>query len=197
MNALVQTDQNVLFNHGTWARITGRFLYAAATTDTLLDVGGASTVTLTQNNLPATATFTIPALSLSIDDASTAHTHTTAETNGTTGNVTGSQTTLNHRHGFRDTTQESGENTRLNSSAYTNTSSGSTSSNLYTEFTNLQHTHDFTIPALTTGGMSANETHTHTGSTVASIETISDFGFGTAFDIIPPYVNLAVWYRAN
>lgn len=201
MNALVQTDPNVLFNHGTWARITGRFLYAAATTDTLLDVGGASTVTLTQDNLPAEATFTIPALSLSIDDASTAHTHTTTQS---TGNTTGNMS--QHSTGWFD---------RGNPSNSGGTATDGTTFTVDTSFTaraeregsdydfnprvymSIQHTHTFTIPALTTGGMSANETHTHTGSTVSSTETISDFGSGTAFDIIPPYVNLAIWYRAS
>jgi len=209
MNALVQTDPNVLFNHGTWARITGRFLYAAATTDTLLDVGGASTVTLTQENLPATATFTIPALDLSIDSASTAHTHSTGETSGTTGNVSGSGTTWSHRHDLLVYTggQRGIDNVYGYSSPASN-QGGETEHGYASRMTylggnayyiaeaNLQHTHSFTIPVLTTGGMSANETHTHTGSTVASTETISDFGSGTAFDIIPPYVNLAVWYRA-
>jgi len=199
MNALVQTDPNVLFNHGTWARITGRFLYAAATTDTLLGTGGASTVTLTQANLPATATFTIPALSLSIDDASTAHTHTTTQTSTTTGNVHGSSTEWKHGH---STTLIGKGGDAYNSGVgpywcQDNYSTTTTYLSAGTNEANLQHTHDFTIPALTTGGMSANETHTHTGSTVASAETISDFGSGTAFDIIPPYVNLAVWYRAN
>lgn len=199
MNALVQTDPNVLFNHGTWARITGKFLYAAATTDTLLDVGGASTVTLTQNNLPATATFTIPALSLDIDDASTAHTHTTTATSGTTGNVSNSGTEWTHSHGvncyYGDAYPDAGV------WPYRFTENGNAEHTYvgvkYVNSSNLQHTHSFTIPALTTSGMSANETHTHTGSTVASTETISDFGSGTAFDIIPPYVNLAVWYRAS
>lgn len=195
MNALVQTDPNVLFNHGTWARITGKFLYAAATTDTLLDTGGASTVTLTQDNLPATATFTIPALELSIDNASTAHTHTTDQTTGTTGNVTGSGAEWNHSHSLI-TTQSNASSSWSGYLTEADHVSGGTQTR-YTSSSNLQHTHSFTIPALTTGGMSANETHTHTGSTVASTETISDFGSGTAFDIIPPFVNLAVWYRAN
>ena len=73
---------------------------------------------------------------------------------------------------------------------------------------NIEHTH--TIPALTTGGMSANathshtcgamsanETHTHTISTTAAEKTISDFGSGTAFSILPPYTALNVWYRVN
>ena len=200
MNALVQTDPNVLFNHGTWARITGRFLYAAATTDTLLDIGGASTVTLTQNNLPATATFTIPALSLSIDSASTAHTHTTTATTGTTGNMS------EHSSGWFNRGNPSATGgTGTDDSTFTeDTSFLRKAQNMNLDFDfyprvhlNIQHTHTFSIPALTTGGMSANETHSHTGSTVVSTETISDFGSGTAFDIIPPYVNLAVWYRAS
>jgi hypothetical protein len=188
MNALVQTDPNVLFNHGTWARITGRFLYAAATTDTLLDIGGASTVTLTQNNLPATATFTIPALSLSIDSASTAHTHTTAQTSATTGNPNAEW----------DPTFSLTYNDGGGGNVTTLTRAAATSSTPFTpHMTNKDHTHSFTIPALTTGGMSTNETHSHTGSTVEASKTISDFGSGTAFSIIPPYVNLAIWYRAS
>ena len=196
MNALVQTDPNVLFNHGTWARITGRFLYAAATTDTLLDTGGASTVTLTQDNLPATATFTIPALDLSIDDASTAHTHTTvASTGNTTGNVTGSGEKWTHYHTLTTTQANASSSWSGMFTEADHVSGGTQTRN--TSSADLQHSHTFTIPALTTGGMSANETHTHTGSTVASTKTISDFGSGTAFSIIPPYVNLAVWYRVS
>lgn len=201
MNAFVQTDPNILFNHGTWARITGRFLYAATTTDTLLDVGGASTVTLTQSNLPATATFTIPSLSLSIDSASTAHTHTTTETTDlTTGNMS------DHSSGWfnRGNPSASG-GTGTDGGTFTiDMSFTRKAQNLNSSFDfyprvnlNIQHTHSFTIPALTTGGMSANETHSHTGSTVASTETISDFGSGTAFDILPPYVKVAIWYRAS
>ena len=210
MNALVQTDPNVLFKRGTWARITGKFLYAAGTSDTLLDTGGASKVTLTQANLPASVTFTIPSLSLSIDSASTAHTHTTTATSGTTGNVSGSGTTWTHRHNLLVFT--GGQTGISNVYGYSLPSSnrGGTSSygyaskmtyvggdSYYIDETNLQHTHGFTIPSLATGGMSANETHTHTGSTTTASKTISDFGSGTAFSIIPPYVKVAIWYRAS
>jgi len=211
MNALVQTDPNVLFNFGTWARITGKFLYAADTSDTLLGTGGASTVTLTQDNLPATATFTIPALDLSIDSASTAHTHTTIETSsGTTGNVSGSGNTWMHRHnllvytggsypienvyGYASPASNQGGETAHGYASKMTYRGGDA---YYIDETNLQHTHSFTIPALATGEMSANETHTHTGSTTAASKTISDFGSGTAFDILPPYVKVAIWYRAS
>lgn len=202
MNALVQTDPNVLFNFGTWTRITGKFLYAASVSDTLLDTGGASTVTLTQDNLPVTATFTIPALDLSIDSTSTAHTHTTTATTGTTGEVSGYEgTTWTHRHqNSRVSISEGGSSTGSyfwKDDCFVDNSTASIENTQYTNFTNINHTHGFTIPALTTGGMSANETHTHTGSTVAASKTISDFGSGTAFDIIPPYVKVAIWYRAS
>ena len=200
MNALVQTDPNVLFNHGTWARITGKFLYAADTSDTLLDTGGASTATLTQENLPATATFTIPALSLDIDVASTAHTHTTTATTGTSSNMS------EHSSGWFDRGNPSNNGgTETDNSVFTVDTSfirrygreGSDENFNPRVNMNIQHTHGFTIPALTTGGMSTNETHTHTGSTTAASKTISDFGSGTAFDIIPPYVKLAIWYRVS
>lgn len=211
MNALVQTDPNVLFKFGTWARITGKFLYAADASDTLLDTGGASTVTLTQDNLPATATFTIPALDLSIDSASTAHTHTTKETvSGTTGNVSGSGATWTHRHNLLVYTGggKAIENVYGYSLPASNQGGAAaygyaskmtyvSGDSYYIDETNLQHTHGFTIPALATGKMSANEDHTHTGSTTAASKTISDFGSGTAFSIIPPYVKVAIWYRAS
>ena len=204
MNALVQTDPNVLFNLGTWTRITGKFLYAADTSDTLLDTGGASTVTLTQENLPATATFTIPALELSINEASTAHTHTTTQTSATTGKVSGTgdgDWSHSHVSGVLVNTNQANSAPWGSFGPYSGYRSGQeTEGGWYSPNTNsinLQHTHSFTIPALTTGGMSTNETHTHTGSTAAALKTISDFGSGTAFSIIPPYVKVAIWYRAS
>lgn len=63
-NALVQTDPNVLFGAGTWERITEKFLYSVSATDTLGVTGGSATVTLTENNLPASVSFTLPSVPL-------------------------------------------------------------------------------------------------------------------------------------
>lgn len=190
MNALVQTNPNVLFNFGTWTRITEKFLYAATATDTLLDTGGASTATLSQANLPATASFTIPSLNLSTSSASTAHTHTFT-----------TDTTTNNRcafsFGFGATALWKAVAVD-GCTAYTS-SVGSYDTGTNTPIGNndairidFNHSHSGS-----TGGMSANETHSHTGSTDATTVTISDFGSGTAFSIIPPYVKLAIWYRAS
>lgn len=190
MNALVQTDPNVLFNFGNWTRITGEFLYAASASDTLLDTDGASTVTLTQDNLPATATFTIPALDLSIDSASTKHTHsgtTDANNRGHTHTIGDALAEPTGAFGTKD------EQIQI----FTAVKFGGTEQKFTHSHTcsdeSQNHTHTFT-----TDEMSDDEaTHTHTGKTTAASKTILDFGSGTAFSIIPPYVKLAIWYRAS
>lgn len=190
MNGLANTDPNVLFGTGTWTKIEGKFLYGATTSlDDLGDTGGATTVTLTQNNLPATATFTIPSLSLSIDATSTDHTHS-----GTT-----DANNRGHTHTIGDALAESTgvfgvveqQIEIFTSIKYNGTGQEFKHSHTCSD-ESQKHTHTFT-----TGNMSANATHTHTGSTVASTETISDFGSGTAFDILPPYQKVNIWMRVS
>lgn len=190
MNGLVNTDPNILFGTGTWTKIEGKFLYGATTSlDDLGDTGGATSVTLTQNNLPATATFTIPSLSLSIDATSTDHTHS-----GTT-----DENNRGHTHTIGDALAEpTGAFGAAESQIeiFTSVKYGGTGEFFKHSHTcsdeSQKHTHTFT-----TGNMSANATHTHTGSTVASTETISDFGSGTAFDILPPYQKVNIWMRVS
>lgn len=192
MNGLANTDPNTLFGTGTWTKIEGKFLYGATTSlDDLGGTGGAATVTLTQNNLPTTATFTIPSLSLSIDATSTDHTHS-----GTTdANNRGHSHTIGEAF-VEDTTGSFGADGSLPIQLYTSFLYGGTGHAYKHSHTcsgeSQNHTHTFT-----TGNMSANATHTHTGSTVASTETISDFGSGTAFDILPPYQKVNIWMRVS
>lgn len=196
-NALVQTDPNVLFGVGTWTRITEKFLYSVSATDTLGITGGSATVTLTENNLPASVSFTLPSVPLTTAAASTAHTHSTPATNAVTGTVTGTGgSAWVHNHSLLARADAGSVTGTLTTSALTGTPSGGTSNGTGTSSANLQHTHDFTVPAMTTGGMSQNETHSHTGSTTATSVNITDLGSGTAFNIIPPYVAVATWYRS-
>jgi hypothetical protein len=196
-NALVQTDPNVLFGVGTWERITGRFLYGVSATDTLGVTGGSATVTLTEDNLPASVSFTLPSVPLTTNTASTAHTHTTPATNAVTGTVTGASSTWVHSHSLNARADAGSIMGTLTTSALTGIPSGSFSNGTGTSTANLQHTHDFTVPAMTTGGMNQNETHSHTGSTTATSVNITDLGSEAAFNIIPPYVAVATWYRAS
>lgn len=191
MNGLANTDPNILFGTGTWTKIEGKFLYGATTSlDDLGDTGGATTVTLTQNNLPTEANFTIPALSLNIDATSTEHTHS-----GTT-----DANNRGHTHSIDDSLDLSTESfgvdgsltLKLAQSLFLNGTGRALKHSHTCGDESQNHTHTFT-----TGNMSANETHTHTGSTVASTETILDFGSGTAFDILPPYQKVNIWMRVN
>lgn len=191
MNGLANTDPNILFGTGTWTKIEGRFLYGATTSlDDLGDTGGATTVTLTQDNLPTTATFTIPSLDLSIDATSTDHTHS-----GTTdANNRGHSHTIGEA--LNSTTETFGVDgsitLKLGTTIYYN-GTGTAFKHSHTCGDESQnHTHTFT-----TGNMSANATHTHTGSTVSDSKTIQDFGSGTAFDILPPYQKVNIWMRTN
>lgn len=196
-NALVQTDPNVLFGAGTWERITGRFLYGVSATDTLGVTGGSATVTLTESNLPASVSFTLPSVPLTTNTASTAHTHSTPATNAVTDRVTGSGTTWTHAHQLMVKGDVGSITGTLTSSALTGNPSQSFGNASTVTSTDCQHTHGFTVPAMTTGGMSQNETHSHTGSTTATQVSITDLGSGTAFNIIPPYVAVATWVRAS
>ena len=197
-NALVQTDPSTLFGAGTWERITDRFLYSVSATDTLGVTGGSATVTLTEGNLPASVSFTLPSVPLTTATASTAHTHSTPATNAVTDTVRGSggspwyhEHSLNH---YQDSTSYTGFLSKI---AFTGVGSQQTGQSSYTQTTNIQHTHNFTVPAMTTGGMNQNETHSHTGSTTATSVNITDLGSGAAFNIIPPYVAVATWFRAQ
>ena len=196
-NALVQTDPSTLFGAGTWERITDRFLYSVSATDTLGVTGGSSTVTLTEGNLPASVSFTLPSVPLTTATASTAHTHSTPATNAVTGRVTGASSEWVHSHSLLARADAGSVMGTLTTSALTGTPTGATSNGTGTSSANLQHTHDFTVPAMTTSGMSQNENHSHTGSTTATSVNITDLGSGAAFNIIPPYVAVATWFRAQ
>jgi len=193
MNALVQTDPNVLFNFGNWTRITGRFLYAASASDTLLSTGGASTVTLTQANLPKSVTFTIPSLSLSIDSASTKHTHTFT-TDATTNNSCSFSFGSGISAHWKAYPLSGCTSIQAGAAGSYDPASGTTPiGNDDAISIDFNHSHGGK-----TNEMSDDEAkHSHTGSTTAASKTISDFGSGTAFNIIPPYVKLAIWYRAS
>lgn len=191
MNGLVNTDPNVLFGTGTWTKIEGKFLYGATTSlDDLGDTGGATTVTLTQDNLPAAATFTIPSLSLSIDETDTDHTHsgtTDANNRGHTHSIGEALDLSTQAFGIDGTIP-----LKLAQGLFLNGTERAFKHSHTCGDESQDHTHTFT-----TGKMSANATHTHTGSTVASTETISDFGSGTAFDILPPYQKVNIWMRVS
>lgn len=204
INAKVDTNPATLFNIGTWYRISGKFLYGTSDDGELETTGGSATVTLTQQNLPATATFTIPSVSLSIDSASTAHTHTVT-INSTSTEHTHSGTTGTPNDFTPKTTLPSGDIGGSGEQALCYDIQYINSTTIDWGLGSSNHTHSFTTGGMSANsshghtnsvsGMSTNETHTHTGSTVATEKTISDFGSGTSFSIIPPYQKVNIWVR--
>lgn len=194
INGLVDTNPNTLFNTGTWIRIDGKFLYGTTDDGELETIGGATTVTLTQNNLPPTATFTIPSLSGSTDTADLSHIHT-----GTT-----DSTSIQHSH-----SGSIGDGLDIQTTSFVVDKSGSLQLGsvpfLNGENNVFKHSHSLTIGDMSqnaththtfsTGAMSANSTHSHTITTTSTSVTIADFGSGTAFSILPPYQKVNIWMR--
>jgi hypothetical protein len=181
------TDPATLFG-GTWTRIKDRFVLAAGDTYGNGATGGSATVQLTESNLPA-------------------HKHSCSSTD--TNHVHG----FDHQHDF-STGGMSGEDKAYiysnqhqgkpnptvggRASATIVSSGDSSGSSHVTNITiNFAHTHSGTTGSVwekygsaNTGGMSANESHSHTvnggGNKKAS---------GDAHENMPPYIVKYCWER--
>lgn len=216
-----------------------RFVVGAGTTYAVGATGGSATTTLIEANLPS-HTHSISA-SGTTASANLDHTHslsasgTTAATNvdhthsGTTGTESANHThgvagytggqTADHSHGpgagssfiGNPNTGGSGRTDGAQATNFTNTGGTSNDHAHYFSATSggisANHTH-----TVTTGGMSANTTHTHTVSvsgtsgamsanashthTVTVTGTSGATGSGTAFSNLPPYYALAYIQKA-
>ena len=180
-----------------------------------------ATATFTIPALSGTANSASTAHIHTIGDTSTAHTHSVSAFKG--GYVNGLSSTAQWVHNHRLLVYTGGSNSISNVYGYSlpGSNTGGTSSHAYAnimtynsgddpyiETTNINHYHEIpghdtngmsanSTHSHTCGAMSANETHTHTVSIPSAEKTISDFGSGTAFSILPPYTALNVWYRVN
>lgn len=203
MNATDDTNPATLFGIGTWSLIDSKFLYG---TDNLLsdlgDTGGATTATLVQNNLPATLTgLTISAMTGSTSTESTDHTHTTvARTNLTTDNMS------EHSSGWFDRGNPPSDPFMYTDNTVFTVDESFTKSFEYEgndgNFTprvnmNIQHTHTFSIPALTTGNQSEHSAHSHTVDVDSQTINLTNVGSGTSFSILPTYRKVAIWFRQS
>lgn len=209
MNATDDINPGTLFGIGTWSLIDSKFLYGCnSLMSDLGDTGGATTVTLTQNNLPASLTnMTISSLTGSTSTESTDHNHTVTVT---VGNVTGSSSTWTHTHsnsiegeghtsgvGFKwDFVQPT---TPAIGAPGAWSENGTQTAGMWHSHTinptDLQHTH---TASTTVGNQSEHATHSHTITTTAG-QTVSlgSVGSGTAFSILPTYRKCAIWFRTN
>lgn len=202
------TDPSTLFG-GTWVQIKDRFVLACGDTyNTTGATGGASTVTLSVENMPS-------------------HNHTFTPSGTITMN-SHSHGLNNHTHSFSGGTDSPSKLKRLpivgdrngNNSTITNLLNGkymkcNTVRDFRGELTNhdkpwaayaptadvdyqlryfdISHNHSFSG---TTGGNSGETTSvTSTGSFSGTQGTTSSDGSGTAFSIIPPYVVKYCWER--
>lgn len=197
------TDPATLFG-GTWTRIKDRFVLAAGDTYTNGATGGSATVKLTESNLPAH--------SHACSSTSTNHVH--SGTTGTVSNRYGSANTStmsqnqNHTHdqlvytggkkgisnvyGYALLASNKGGNDAFDY-AYQPSYEGNFTGYPYNKPTNIDHTHNFDhAHDFTTGGMSANSSHSHTvnggGNGTAS---------GNAHENMPPYIVKFCWERVS
>lgn len=208
MNATDDTNPGTLFGIGTWSLIDSAFLYGAnSLLSDLGDTGGSTTVTLSQNNLPASLTgLTISAMTGSTSIESTDHTHTVTVT---IGNVTGSGSTWTHTHsnavagegqtsiwgtkGTSVTPNVTSINTGLILDLNGTVELAYSHSHTIAE-TNLQHTH---TASTTVSNQSEHTTHSHTVSVDSQAINLTNVGSGTAFNILPTYRKVAIWFRVN
>ena len=157
------TSPDVLFGFGTWAKIEGRFLLGANATYGLGSTGGAATVTLTVNQ--------IPAHNHSASSASAgAHTHgITVNSAGAHTHTASSASNGAHTHTVSGTAAESGAHehdvsgTAASAGAHTHTitvNSGGSHTHTASSASNGAHTHDITV--------AASGKHTHTASSASA-----------------------------
>lgn len=195
------TDPATLFG-GTWTRIKDRFVLAAGDTYANGATGGSATVKLTESNLPA---HSHTCISTDIN-----HTHS-----GTTGTVpdrygsgntsamsqnkehthnqlvyTGGKTNISNVYGYALLASNRGRTDNFGY-AYQPSYGGDFTGYPYNSITNIDHTHNFDhAHDFTTGGMSANWSHSHTvnggGNGTAS---------GNAHENMPPYIVKFCWER--
>ena len=209
MNATSDSNPALLFNFGTWSLIDSKFLYGCnSLLSDIGDTGGATSVTLTQNNLPASLTnMTISSLTGSASTESTDHNHTVTVT---VGNVTGSGSTWTHTHsntvageGQTSIWSTKGTSVTANVQSINTGLIADTNGTVQMAYghshsiadTDLQHTH---TASTTVGNQSEHSTHSHTITTTAD-QTVSlgSVGSGTAFSILPTYKKCAIWFRTN
>ena len=203
---------------GTWATWgTGRVPVGVDTSqadfDTVEKTGGSTTVALTSEELAAHIHGFTPAGTLGTQSAS--HTHAVSITSG---NVSAGHThTINHDHASF-TSGSAGAHTHTAAEGTYKVGSGSGST--YAYFTNDgttggantssdgAHTHSVDVPAYSgsSGGISANHTHSVSGNTdtisanhthtfTGTAGTTGSTGSGTAHNNLQPYITCYMWVR--
>ena len=173
------TNPKDLFTGTTWTQITDRFLVGMGTTyKTAGGTGGASTVTLATGNLPSHN----HSVSLTSGNQSAGHTHSIPELSGTAAD----SGWHDHLVTSKTTSYGSGSQSAWRCLSWTGTNAD-WNQDVYSGGSGT-HSHNVTTTASTTGGISANHTHTVSGNT-------GNQGSGTAFSIIPPYYAVYMWRR--
>lgn len=172
-----------------------RFVVGAGSTYAVGATGGATTVTLSTNNLPS-HTHSISATGTTGTE-SVGHTHTFSGTTGTMSanashSHSGGDYGHNHPPGSGDTFLYANGPEFLKGGPdlpFTRTSTtGIGYANIYINAANVDHTHNYSG---TTSNISANHTHN-----VTVTGTSGSTGSGTAFSVLPPYYALAYIMKA-
>ena len=182
------TSPATLFG-GTWVQLEDRFLIGASSTYTAGGTGGASTHTLTTNEMP------------SHSHGMNSHTHTYTYPTGSTGGNNGNtgSTTINFSNGhgmftdfasgfcgnYENTSTSWNENFRFNATKVSTTSGAHTWGMKL--FGSQAHTH-----TLNSHTHTVNTGSTNTGQ--ASGDTGSSGG-GNSFSMLPPYLSVYMWKR--
>lgn len=181
---------------GTWTQIKDRFLLCAGSTYSAGSTGGEAAHTLTVAEMPShnhggatggPSTNTSGAATGSTGNNSVGHTHSIPSLSGTAASAGGHTHTINVLSG----TFVSGSTTN----PFIDNSGISATGNLASTGA---HTHTVTTKASTTGGISANHTHSlqkHTHSLNSHTHSITANGSSGAHNNMPPYTTYYCWER--
>lgn len=162
------TNPNDIYPGTTWQKIQGAFLLGSSSGHSLGTTGGAETVTLTSENMPA-------------------HTHTYAKANSNTNSHTLTVNQIpSHSHGIKSNLGSILASFGVDAS-WTNSSSGA---KLFTDSDSTSHRMSYVNATQATGGGGGhshgiNTTSTNSGSA----------GSGTAVNTMPPYKVVNMWER--
>lgn len=190
------TDPADLFG-GTWSQIKDRFVLACGDTyKTAGDTGGASSVTLSVENMPSHSHTFTPSGTITMD----AHSHEIGSHSHTFSGTTGGMSVNATGYAGVGDRSKNGSTRATGPFSYKYYVNGknrqyapSSDEDNYSLYMDISHTHSFSGTTSSTSPSCSSTTST--GKFSGTQDTTSSSGSGTSFSIMPPYIVKYCWER--